>query len=64
MTAWDREEDATDFAGALPVVRPDAHIERRADHVLVILGPAGPAGPSLERVAARVWERTRFQPGT
>ena len=61
MTAWEREADAVDFGGALPVVRPDARIERRGARVLVVLGPPGPE-PRLDAIAARVWERTRFTP--
>lgn len=61
MTAWDREADAVDFAGALPVVRPDARIERRGARVLVVLGPPA-RQPRLDGLAARVWERTRFTP--
>jgi len=61
MTTWDGEADAVDFAGALPVVRPDARVERRGAHVLVVLAPPG-ASPPLDALAARVWERTRFTP--
>jgi hypothetical protein len=63
MTAWDRPEDASDFAGALPVVRPEALVQQRSDCVLVVLGPAGPTAPVLGALAARVWDRTRFARG-
>jgi hypothetical protein len=61
MTAWDRAEDATDFAGAMPVVRPDARIDQRDDRVLVLLGPESPASPMLAALASRVWQHTQVR---
>ena len=53
MTAWDSASDAGEFAAAMPLVNPDAHVEQRDARVLVLLGPI-PAD-----VVPRIWTETR-----
>jgi hypothetical protein len=53
MTAWDTPIEAAEFADAMPSTLPEAHIERRDDRVLVLLG-----APDPETLATRVWART------
>ncbi len=57
LSAWDTEADAVDFAGAVPAIAPDATIERRGTHVLVLLAPDAPI------LARRVWARSRVTGG-
>ena len=52
MTAWDSPAEADEFAEAVPGILPGAHVERRADRVLIVLGP-----PPDTRA---VWSRTRL----
>lgn len=46
MTAWDTVTDAIEFAGALPRMIPDIHVERRGTRVLALLGPWPDALPA------------------
>ena len=60
MTAWDTPDDADEWATAIPTLLPDAHVERRDGHVLVVIAPPNVAA---ETVAAMVLERTTFGRG-
>ena len=53
MTAWDSTPDADEFAAAMPLANPEAHVEQRGARVLVLLGPV-PAD-----VVPRIWAETR-----
>ena len=55
MTGWDSAGDAVEFADALPALVPDAHVERREDRVLALVGPADVDIAALQRT---VWART------
>src|SRR3989454_5581141 len=62
LTAWDSPTEAGEFADALPGLVPDARVERRAERVLVLLGPPGLEHAAL---AGRVWSRTTaVRPGS
>ncbi len=54
LSAWDTEADAIELADALPALLPDAIVERRGVHVLMLLGP------ETAGLAPRVWRRSRF----
>ena len=56
LSAWDREADAIELAEALPSIVPDATVERRGTHVLMLLGP------ETAGLAPRVWARSRLSP--
>lgn len=58
MTAWDADIEAEEFTAALPAVVPGARVERRAERVLVLLGPEEGAAVDLGALAARVWAGT------
>ncbi|HEV7733759.1 MAG TPA: hypothetical protein VGR62_16440 [Candidatus Binatia bacterium] len=42
MTVWDTEDDATEFAAAMPTMTPGARVEQRGTRVLVLVGPEVP----------------------
>jgi hypothetical protein len=60
MTAWDTPDDADDWATAIPMLLPDAHVARRDGRVLVIIAPPTVAA---ETVVATVFEQTSFGRG-
>ena len=52
MTAWDSPAEAREFAEGVPEIVHAARVDRRDDHVLVVVGGV----PTM----AAIWSRTRF----
>lgn len=60
MTTWDTPADADEWAAALPLLLPDAHVARREQHVLAVVAPPGADAASA---APGLLARTRFARG-